>query len=1012
MNLNLTPGQQWKDLTLKPLDPDNDKDGIADGWELYVMFGPNGVGSCALAEAKISPWNFNDARLASPDGDDLTLLDEYDGGHLPTDPWSLDTDHDGIIDSLAYLYRIKSPEEAADDADGDGLSNYAEYLITEVFGLATVDPLNPKTSDGIADAYKKCGKGEFYLGEVFSDHDQMGDGIEDTFGTSRVQFDAFDDSDGNGWSNYADIRAYVGSPMVRLFDVETTDGLVVTNWFEAPEYVLDGHPVPTLKLNLSFDSRIVALDSTNAVVTVKAFTGGRAADAVWTRGLTRAEFEKGEVTFELKRAVKGYVREGLNDFVCYLGEDSIYQPGLMPYGTVQGVNVGWSGASFAIRLTPFSPIFARLDLYTGGEGGGEASASPDDRITAFGEACGDTMWAVPGNASSNDVSVIPLTASEHVRVVPYEVGGTLTDGAMYEKDRKLVRLVDLVPNRVVAEFDVDPQDKYYLSEADFLGDGKFDIDWDGFRDEIQNNDNVSRAVGDVTSVKYRLVLGREGSLGAESNLDDQSSARAFALLIERRYEPTASRTKPSQLKSAGILSGARPTFSWRLDEPQTVQGYAASSALYGCSYTAFQLQVRDEAGAVVYDSGVRRAPAQKNDGTFEWTAPLCVGDLTAEKKIFGPTGDWTWRVAMYNAKFKPSTREATNGWSADVPFSTAVCSQQEVNDKGYGSIDVVVRYAGPSAVLAKCADVGQLKGLVRVQAFDTPDFSGDPLAATVATNAAQLADTADIVSAVRLVGLKMGGVYYVRAFIDSNGNGVKDDWESWGCVNFLGEQADDISAPKAVALEVSSVKAPVCGLFIDDADTDGDYLPDAWEYAKAGWTGAWEHVKDLESASVDPDGKIVFRGSTYEGIAGISSGLPGASLTVFNNLTVAAEMLGLTGQTTIGAIRAAVKKNVVKDSVKITSLVFDQANGEIILMVDAEVAESVAGKLLTQWYTIDPSDEVEVTVKVFKVDSLGKNWPDVPEVTKTVRFAKNAQTVTVDLDGDYSSGFFKVVVEQ
>ena len=1012
MNLNLTPGQQWKDLTLKPLDPDNDKDGIADGWELYVMFGPNGVGSCALAEAKISPWNFNDARLASPDGDDLTLLDEYDGGHLPTDPWSLDTDHDGIIDSLAYLYRIKSPEEAADDADGDGLSNYAEYLITEVFGLATVDPLNPKTSDGIADAYKKCGKGEFYLGEVFSDHDQMGDGIEDTFGTSRVQFDAFDDSDGNGWSNYADIRAYVGSPMVRLFDVETTDGLVVTNWFEAPEYVLDGHPVPTLKLNLSFDSRIVALDSTNAVVTVKAFTGGRAADAVWTRGLTRAEFEKGEVTFELKRAVKGYVREGLNDFVCYLGEDSIYQPGLMPYGTVQGVNVGWSGASFAIRLTPFSPIFARLDLYTGGEGGGEASASPDDRITAFGEACGDTMWAVPGNASSNDVSVIPLTASEHVRVVPYEVGGTLTDGAMYEKDRKLVRLVDLVPNRVVAEFDVDPQDKYYLSEADFLGDGKFDIDWDGFRDEIQNNDNVSRAVGDVTSVKYRLVLGREGSLGAESNLDDQSSARAFALLIERRYEPTASRTKPSQLKSAGILSGARPTFSWRLDEPQTVQGYAASSALYGCSYTAFQLQVRDKAGAVVYDSGVRRAPAQKNDGTFEWTAPLCAGDLTAEKKVFGPTGDWTWRVAMYNAKFKPSTREATNGWSADVPFSTAVCSQQEVNDKGYGSIDVVVRYAGPSAVLAKCADVGQLKGLVRVQAFDTPDFSGDPLAATVATNAAQLADTADIVSAVRLVGLKMGGVYYVRAFIDSNGNGVKDDWESWGCVNFLGEQADDISAPKAVALEVSSVKAPVCGLFIDDADTDGDYLPDAWEYAKAGWTGAWEHVKDLESASVDPDGKIVFRGSTYEGIAGISSGLPGASLTVFNNLTVAAEMLGLTGQTTIGAIRAAVKKNVVKDSVKITSLVFDQANGEIILMVDAEVAESVAGKLLTQWYTIDPSDEVEVTVKVFKVDSLGKNWPDVPEVTKTVRFGKNAQTVTVDLDGDYSSGFFKVVVEQ
>ena len=47
---------------------------------------------------------------------------------------------------------------------------------------------------------------------------------------------------------------------------------------------------------------------------------------------------------------------------------------------------------------------------------------------------------------------------------------------------------------------------------------------------------------------------------------------------------------------------------------------------------------------------------------------------------------------------------------------------------------------------------------------------GNPLAATVATDASVLTDTLDISNAVSLVGLRMGGTYYVRAFIDSDGD--------------------------------------------------------------------------------------------------------------------------------------------------------------------------------------------------------------------------------------------------
>ena len=169
-----------------------------------------------------------------------------------------------------------------------------------------------------------------------------------------------------------------------------------------------------------------------------------------------------------------------------------------------------------------------------------------------------------------------------------------------------------------------------------------------------------------------------------------------------------------------------------------------------------------------------------------------------------------------------------------------------------------------------------------------------------------------------------------------------------------------------------------------------------------------------EGAAVDPNGKIVFRGNTYEGIAGISSGLEGASLTVFNNLTAAAEMLGLSGKTSIDAINAAVQKKIVNGSVKITSMTFDQANGKIELTVDADVASSVAGQLLSKWYTVAPEETVTVKVHVYKTDNLASAvWPEVEGSPFTKTFGVSEQSVEVDLgSGDFTSGFFKVEVEQ
>ena len=218
-------------------------------------------------------------------------------------------------------------------------------------------------------------------------------------------------------------------------------------------------------------------------------------------------------------------------------------------------------------------------------------------------------------------------------------------------------------------------------------------------------------------------------------------------------------------------------------------------------------------------------------------------------------------------------------------FTMDVNRQQEVNDHEYSSIDVAVKYTGPSKVLEKHTDLGELKGKVRVQAFTTADFSGEPVAETFAMN--EVANATNAIANATLVGLPAGGTYYVRAYIDMNGNFKKDDWESWGCVD----------AP--VVLAKTLVASPTVGLFIEDADTDRDWLPDAWEYAAALWKDDFADIKNKRNAVVDDANKIAVTDKLRAALNGqtltasFSSGLPGASLTVFQNLDFAMSMLGL-----------------------------------------------------------------------------------------------------------------------
>jgi hypothetical protein len=136
-----------------PANPDTDSDGIPDGWEIDMGIDP-----------------LYDDAAEDPDADTLTNLDEYgyntnplkadsddDGLTDPeeiftygTDPIDPDTDGDGMPDGWEIAYSLNPlVDDAAGDLDGDGLSNYEEYLNGS-------NPFNADTDgDGFADDWER-----------------------------------------------------------------------------------------------------------------------------------------------------------------------------------------------------------------------------------------------------------------------------------------------------------------------------------------------------------------------------------------------------------------------------------------------------------------------------------------------------------------------------------------------------------------------------------------------------------------------------------------------------------------------------------------------------------------------------------------------------------------------------------------------------------------------------------------------------------------------------------------
>ncbi|OQW97286.1 MAG: hypothetical protein BWK77_02150, partial [Verrucomicrobia bacterium A1] len=204
----------------------------------------------------------------------------------------------------------------------------------------------------------------------------------------------------------------------------------------------------------------------------------------------------------------------------------------------------------------------------------------------------------------------------------------------------------------------------------------------------------------------------------------------------------------------------------------------------------YDIEVATNGGAVVYQR-TSLVPALDLDGA-----------MRADLALYSD-GLYTWRV-------RGRTAHGLGAWSASQLLSVNLSP----TPSGPYSISGEVFYQGKV-----------LNPAVVVEARSVRDFGGTAAARRIVQKISVTNEGVAGRVEFTLRGL-LPGAYYLRAYLDQNGNGVVDPFESRGMMTSVSQ----------FRAEAGSVPASLSGrmVVIRDRDTDNDRIPDAFEYFKIG----------------------------------------------------------------------------------------------------------------------------------------------------------------------------------
>ena len=1114
----------WSDTAL-----DSDGDDLPDWWEDYAAkeYGVTG--------------DLTPSTVVTYHGKEMTAAEAYvrDLAHglLPTgeiDPAFVnreDKNADGVPDWWSGVYGLETAGD--DDEDMDGLSNYVEYLLSEVFDLGQLfSPVDAHSiSEYDSDYFFKIG--QLYAGEIFTDHDMMEDSWEKLYApgfVSRYLWDAASDNEEDGWSAFAEAR----------YNTFTTSIVADerTHMLESAE--MRDFPTPTLKVTVRYngaqplaggagettattssnagDDLEVADSNALAPLVVRTYTrsGDVVPDAVfnvnpgaelardvylgaWGDRIVRGNLTPGYILgdslamqvaplnqndtycWSLLDDEGQVVGTQVTDYETYVKYYRMYGParveltyspfewedfldgnaitvtrdgetsqGYICYNGVRAGEIDLTTGAFSFDLGAFKnwgmtgtngtfalesavyrfqytskmPVLQqnKMELYLGianlgyvREGANTVEAFYDlngDGEFTPGEPYGvvrgvDVGWyqgqvEIELTDTSALLSRVDVTTGAFDRGELYGtesgdytnlVAGTLS-GGQYERVRVARTLISGVTaegvslsgvgigdygitNRIVLDKWIEIGQRNYITEMDVLQ-NELDLDWDYLYDEVIDNPSVLADRLDVTEVAYRIIIGNgSASLADTNNLLQIATVRHFDLEENRAIPKTAA---PGGQTAA--VYGARPVFKW------TMNGLN--------SYTAFDLQIRQN-GETVWDSGIRRAPATDLNGVYTFVPDVYAGDL------LDPAANYTWRVTMLNSKFR------TAAWSDEPTFRMNTLT----NSFDYGSIKVCAKYFGPESVLTA--------GAVRIEAFETPDFTGDPVARTVVDPSVK-----ETVSAfdekhelnATLIGLPKG-TYYVRAYVDMKKFGTKyqkDEFESWGYVSPRDGTSQAMFSPTAIEVGERAGAAETFTCYIEDVDRNGNCLPDAWEMVKndGKLDRGTERIDDTLASGIAINKEISGNLQNLEGDGSMASGLAAYALSVVKNAGVAALALGIdpTGYASYSeaASAGAGQAKVVADDVEISAI--DKTDGTLMISADFDARTVISGKTGSAFASLyvasgeTPTEGQAICAVLVKYDLADAEWTELLRLPVTVR-ADGTIAKPIDLTGKLPAGLRK-----
>ncbi|MBO5775004.1 MAG: hypothetical protein J6R63_03175, partial [Kiritimatiellae bacterium] len=838
-----------------------------------------------------------------------------------------DLDHDGMPDWWEDMYKIDtgSKDDATADPDNDGLSNYKEYIISEVDRVVALDPtLARSVSEDYIDYFFQTTNtlGEtVYLGEIYADHDFMEDFEEDFNGLDRTRYDANTDADEDGWAAWSEMR---------YSDYKMSIAQKFVSHLAGIEEEVD-KPVPVVHATLRYNGKKVPVGSTAPII-IQAYSGNALQNeptAVYS--ITPGEVKERYVYLGFYEdrvfhgtLTPGWVVNNLNSIslqVAHAQPDDVFswtitdaEGNMTPYtGTYEEMWAAFS--TYGTQCKVSKEAFAWADVVDSTWDGANILQTSAIDSTMKGHLLvrhkrAGTIDFVTGDfdldlTSLSDYymsgslislrqyfyrikyeSVIPTLQTKSLEIsLAKPDKGSLTEGATafvafidadgngaYTPDTDPIGFVkdvevgwDQVPSlviemtdssqaagqrfdyssapsnttlriirtsvngseegvkrRIVYSREMNDVKRTTVYEGDLVTSGKFGLDWSSLRSDLAAMKNVSAA--DVTKVGYTVVAGA----GSIQNIDPASIVKTFTVnYTTTPVKPTL--YSPSALAEPKVES-ARPKFVW--------------SATDG--YTAFRLQIWEQDGTnAVYNSPLMALPPMDASGRFFWTAPVYVGtNVCADAWVLNNNSSYKWRVAMYNAKFS-NTNDTESAWSDFASFSTALAESNDFSTR-LGTAKVSISYFGPAT--------NELSSVI-VQLFRNADFFGTPASQT-RLYASDL--TAPAKSLVKAAEVSFSGLdedeYFAVAFIDRNGNGKRDSYETWGYSAQVGLGLSTIWRPLGAKVDPTSTEVPTVEVFLEDTDVNRDDILDWNQTESLLAVAASSTISGADSSDVDLDG--------------------------------------------------------------------------------------------------------------------------------------------------------------